>query len=150
MIRPERKHIIAVAILVLFTAFVLWGPPDMLARTSTPDYCNTCHVMNDHYDSWHKTALHRNAKCVDCHLPHTNYPRYLFWKGIDGMKDMFMFHSGLYPEQIDISSHGKKVLKENCIRCHEGLLTMINTDDRNCWDCHRRVRHRVIPVITLK
>lgn len=146
----NRKYLIAAAAAAAVAVFVLWGPPDMMARTSTPDYCNSCHVMNLEYESWFITGLHRNARCVDCHLPNTGFLRYYFWKGIDGMKDLVMFHTGTYSEDIGISSHGKKVVKENCIRCHEGMLTMINTDDRNCWECHRRVMHRFGPVITLK
>lgn len=136
-----RKYLFAAGGAALILLFVLWGPPDMFNKTSTPDYCNTCHVMNGQFESWFMTGLHRNVKCVDCHLPNTSGIRYFVWKGIDGMKDLAMFHSGVYSERIGISSHGKKIVKENCLRCHEGMVSVMNTDDRDCWSCHRRVNH---------
>jgi cytochrome c nitrite reductase small subunit len=62
------------------------------------------------------------------------------WKSIDGMKDVGFFFSGLAPERIKITEHGKKVLQANCIRCHETTVNMIN-QERPCWDCHRRIAH---------
>lgn len=137
-----RKYIIASIIVPAITAFILWGPPDMLRKTSEPEYCNTCHVMNEQFEAWFMTGLHRNIKCVDCHLPNSGHVRHFIWKGLDGMKDLAMFHSGIYSEDIGISSHGKKIVKENCLRCHESMSTAVNTDERDCWSCHRRVMHR--------
>lgn len=137
----SRKHIIAAGIVFFVFLFIMFGPPDMFGKTSQPDYCNSCHVMNDQFESWFMTGLHRNIKCVDCHLPNTSGVRYFVWKGIDGMKDLFMFHTGIYSEKIGISSHGKKIVKENCLRCHEGMVSVMNTDERDCWSCHRRVNH---------
>ena len=137
-----KKYLAAVLAVTILTVFILWGPPDLLKKTSEPEYCNTCHVMNEQFEAWFMTGIHRNIKCVDCHLPNTSPVRYFIWKGIDGMKDLAMFHSGIYSEDIGISSHGKKIVKENCLRCHEGMVTVINTDERYCWSCHRRIMHR--------
>ena len=35
--------------------------------TGQPGFCNSCHIMNDHYDSW-KSSEHSNINCLDCHL----------------------------------------------------------------------------------
>ena len=146
---PEiKKYLVAAGAALAIAVFIMWGPPDMLRKTSEPEYCNTCHVMNEQFEAWFMTGLHRNIKCVDCHLPNTGPVRYFIWKGLDGMKDLAMFHSGIYSEDIGISSHGKKIVQENCLRCHEGMVTVINTDGRDCWSCHRRVMHRH-PAISL-
>jgi cytochrome c nitrite reductase small subunit len=50
-------------------------------------------------------------------------------------------YSGTAPETIAISEHGRRVVKANCMRCHESAVEMISTD-RNCWDCHRRLSHK--------
>lgn len=150
MIKIDKKYLAAGVTAAVLAVFVLWGPPAMLAKTSTPDYCNSCHVMNEEFESWFLTGLHRNAKCVDCHLPNTGFVRHYLWKGIDGMKDLFMFHTGVYSENTGISSHGKKIVKENCVRCHEGMVAMIKYDGRDCWSCHRRVMHRIVPAITAR
>jgi cytochrome c nitrite reductase small subunit len=31
-------------------------------------------------------------------------------------------------------------LQNNCIRCHETTVMVINTD-RQCWNCHKRISH---------
>jgi cytochrome c nitrite reductase small subunit len=68
------------------------------------------------------------------------------WKTIDGVKDVVVFHSGKVPEQITLSSHGKKALQSNCIRCHEVAVTMIDKE-RKCWECHRRITHKLTGTI---
>ncbi len=66
----------------------------LVNRTSTPDYCDTCHVMAPRYQAWFMTGVHGNITCVDCHLPHTDPVSYLFWKGMDGIKDVLFFTAG--------------------------------------------------------
>jgi len=145
-----KDCLFAVAGVLFLLAFVMWGPPDMMNKTSGPEYCNSCHVMNEQYEAWFMTGLHRNIKCIDCHLPHSSGVRYFVWKGLDGMKDLVMFHSGVYSEKIGISGHGKKIVMENCLRCHEGMVSVMNTEDRDCWSCHRRVNHTFPSVSILK
>ncbi len=120
--------------------FVLFGPPKLLAKTSTPDYCMSCHVMESQFEAWFHTGAHRRIKCVDCHLPNGNAGIHYIWKSIDGMKDVLVFYSGTVPDRIMLSTHGEKVLRENCIRCHDTAVAMIDTT-RNCWGCHRWVTH---------
>jgi cytochrome c nitrite reductase small subunit len=139
--KRKKYLLIAGGVLIVFLIF-MWGPSGFFYRTGEPDYCNTCHVVNPQFEAWFMTGLHRNIKCVDCHLPNDNIINYTIWKGIDGMKDLLMFHSGIYSEDIGISSHGKKVVRGNCLRCHEGMVSVINTEDMDCWSCHRKVNHR--------
>ncbi|MEM5789288.1 MAG: cytochrome c nitrite reductase small subunit [Syntrophobacteraceae bacterium] len=120
--------------------FMMFGPPKLLAKSSTPDFCSSCHVMESQYEAWFHEGAHRGIMCVDCHLPHQNVVAHYLWKSIDGMKDVVVFYSGRVPETIEISERGQDVLKTNCIRCHEMLVDRISTD-RNCWDCHRRLAH---------
>jgi cytochrome c nitrite reductase small subunit len=140
--KPRQAMIAGIGALFLFI-IVTAGVPLIIRATSTPAFCNLCHVMNYEYDAWFHTGLHRSIKCVDCHLPNNNLANHLVWKGIDGTKDVLYFYSRLYAEQINISNHGAKVLKSNCIRCHENMVSFMNTSERNCWDCHRRVNHKV-------
>jgi len=137
-----KKLVIIGSGVILLTVFILWGPVALIERTSSPQFCgNTCHVMEKQYESWFMTGLHREIKCVDCHLPNNNPVNHLVWKGIDGMKDVIYFYSGLYSDNIKISDHGKSVVKKNCLKCHEGMTMVMNTEGRTCWSCHRRVKH---------
>ncbi len=139
-----RKTLVITFTLVLAGAGLVAAvaTPKILALTSTPGFCNSCHVMNDQYETWFKTGVHRTIKCIDCHLPNDNILRHLVWKGIDGAKDLVYFHTAAYAEPIDISVHGKGFIKANCIRCHQGIVSMIASDGRDCWSCHRRITHK--------
>lgn len=140
----KRKKRLVISLLVLAGIGILAAiaSPKILAVTSTPRFCNSCHVMNDQYEAWFKTGVHRTIKCIDCHLPNDNIFRHLIWKGIDGTKDLVYFHTAVYAEPIEISDHGKGFIKANCIRCHQGIVSMIETDGQDCWSCHRRINHK--------
>ncbi|WP_028840962.1 cytochrome c nitrite reductase small subunit [Thermodesulfobacterium hveragerdense] len=136
-----------VAIGVVFLGVVLFvallGMPKLVAYTSKNSYCASCHVMEDQSLSLRKSGLHNQLNCIDCHLPHDNKLRHYFWKGVDGTKDLVKFHLNLIPEEITLSSHGKVLVQENCIRCHKDMVFMIHVKDRNCWECHVKVRHKM-------
>ncbi|HYA03192.1 MAG TPA: cytochrome c nitrite reductase small subunit [Syntrophobacteria bacterium] len=129
------------AAFVCIGAFVSFGPPKLFARSTTPEFCASCHVMEAEYDAWFYQGAHRRTKCVDCHLPNDNIANHLAWKGIEGMEDAFSFYSGQVPENIRLSEHGEKMVQENCLRCHEETVARISVD-RKCWECHRRVSHK--------
>lgn len=142
--KRRRKGLLALALLGaggLAALFLALGPPQLLARSEAPIFCGGCHVMESEYDAWAHAGAHRRKLCVDCHLPNTNVALHYTWKAIDGMKDTVFFYSGKVPERITISAHGRSVVQENCIRCHETTVMHID-QKRSCWDCHRRVAHR--------
>ncbi len=120
--------------------FLMFGPPKLLAKSETPDFCASCHVMEAEFEAWFHEGAHRRIKCVDCHLPHNNLPTHYLWKSIDGLWDMAVFYSGRVPETIRASEHARSVLQGNCLRCHETTVEMID-NKRQCWDCHRRLNH---------
>ena len=120
--------------------FLLFGPPQLLAKSESPAFCASCHVMKPQYTAYLHNGAHRRFRCVECHLPNENPAIHYIWKAIDGMKDIFVFHTGTVPDQIVISAHGAAVLKANCIRCHSTLVSQMDTA-RNCWNCHRRTTH---------
>ncbi len=129
---------IAIVTVVLFVSL---GPPKLLAKSESPEFCASCHVMQSEYEAWFHEGAHRRKKCVDCHLPNDNMAIHYMWKSIDGLRDTLFFYSGHVPEQIHMTSHGQKVLQSNCIRCHQSAVAFID-HDRNCWECHRRLMHK--------
>jgi cytochrome c nitrite reductase small subunit len=145
--RPKRRKRYPKIILLLVLAaaaaggFVSFGPPGLYARTGTPEFCASCHVMEAEYENWFHNAGHRRQKCIDCHLPNDTKARHVAWKGVEGMWDSYVFYSGRVPETIRLSERGAKILRANCVRCHEQLVSRIN-EDRDCWNCHRRLPHR--------
>ncbi len=139
---PMTRYVAFVgAVGVLAIAFLLLGPPQLLAKSESPEFCSGCHVMEAEFEAWSHAGAHRRKQCVDCHLPHENVALHYVWKSLDGAKDVVLFYSGAVPERIQLSSHGKEVLQSNCIRCHASTVASVNPD-RTCWECHRRLMHR--------
>jgi cytochrome c nitrite reductase small subunit len=135
--------ILAAGVLGIFLAF---GPPGLYAKTETPEFCASCHVMEPQYEAWFHSGAHAQIKCVDCHLPHEPLPRRLLWKGVDGAWDFVAFHTGRIPDPIEISSRGAGVVQENCLRCHGDIMARLS-EDRHCWECHRRNTHQGTGII---
>jgi cytochrome c nitrite reductase small subunit len=98
--------------------------------------------MEEQHTAWSHAGAHRRIRCVDCHLPQDNPLIHYTWKSIDGMKDVISFHTGMVPDRITLSSHGAKVLQANCVRCHAEAVSQMDTT-RQCWSCHRQLRHRM-------
>ena len=53
--------IVGAAMIMMFMA------GGMVLMTGTTSFCNSCHVMNEHCDSW-KRSSHSEVSCLDCHL----------------------------------------------------------------------------------
>ena len=144
-----KKHgwkILGILLLFIFLGFFMaFGPPHLLAKTETPLFCSSCHVMQSQYEAWFNTGAHRSIRCVDCHLPHKSMPVYYFWKSIDGMKDVVVFYSGKTPEYIEVSERGRGFVQSNCIRCHTERVALIDKE-RECWECHRFLQHNLAGV----
>jgi cytochrome c nitrite reductase small subunit len=139
--RKRWKFLAGVAVFGIAAGFFLaFGPPGLMARTETPLFCSSCHVMQSQHEAWFQVGAHRTIRCVDCHLPHDNLPVYYLWKSIDGMKDVAVFYSGRTPDYIEISERGRSFVQSNCIRCHTERVAEIDRE-RDCWECHRFVQH---------
>jgi cytochrome c nitrite reductase small subunit len=139
ILRKYRLIIGAAAIMLIAGAAAL---PGYMKKTATPDYCSSCHVMADQYEDWFYTGRHKQVACVECHLPNDNFARHYFWKGYDGMKDVFFFYSGLVADPVHSSSHARRTVQANCLRCHEEMVSRISTEGVQCWDCHRKLFHQ--------
>lgn len=134
------KLTLAIVIILAVGLFLALGPPQLLAKSESPNFCVSCHVMEAEYEAWFHQGAHRRQACVQCHLPGDNLASHYLWKSIDGMKDLLVFHSGRVPDDIRLSKHGQEVVRSNCVRCHATAVEMID-HGRPCWDCHRRITH---------
>jgi cytochrome c nitrite reductase small subunit len=123
-------------------AFLAFGPPQLYAWSGSPEFCSSCHIMESRYEAWFHAGAHRRFKCVDCHLPNDNAFNHAMWKMVDGGWEFVSFYSGRVSDDIRLSPRGARVLKENCLRCHTETMARID-EDRNCWECHRRLSHRL-------
>ncbi len=131
---------VLVALAVLGT-YVAFGSPGLYAKSESPEFCGSCHVLQPEYEAWFHSGAHQNIKCIECHLPNKNLVNHLFWKSVEGVKDTLAFHTGRVSETIRISDHGAAVVQGNCQRCHAEIISRVSLD-RRCWDCHRRMSHK--------
>lgn len=113
--------------------------------SNDPETCVNCHIMRDEFDAW-STSSHRNvATCNDCHTPHDFLGKW-FTKGLNGFNHSLAFTTGNYPEVIQIHERNAEIVQENCIACHETLVSNVyglhEDQDRSCVDCHGNPGHQ--------
>lgn len=120
--------------------------------SNKPETCINCHVMYPQYASWTHSSHREVATCSDCHVPHDNFFRTYYFKASDGFRHASIFTARAEPHVIQIKNAGKKVVQENCIRCHMNLIETTQLvevtapmarhgEGKLCWDCHQEVPH---------
>lgn len=135
--------------LIVFLVYISKAPTYL---SDDPKTCVNCHIMAPQYSTWFHSSHRQWASCNDCHVPHNNIINHYYFKGKDGMRHATIFTLRREPQVIFILEPGQKVVKQNCLRCHEALLSDNRLlsytknyqhfrNERNCWECHREVPH---------
>ena len=149
----------------LFIAFPIFSMMYYtMARTSTPQFCASCHEIQFAYNTW-KTSTHVNnahgftADCMDCHLPSPQDTFNFFYaKTIHGVKDVFMhFIQSEYDHEKTREAAYASFKNEQCQKCHRNLLYIPNKRgamlahrdvvyarpgyEKRCVDCHKNLVH---------
>ena len=75
----------AVVAMAVVGAYVAFGSPGLYAKSESPEFCGSCHVLQPEYESWFHSGAHQNMKCIHCHLPNNNLANHLFWKSVEGI-----------------------------------------------------------------
>lgn len=104
---------------------------------TAPEACVNCHIMQPQYDAWQKSSHHAVAVCVDCHLPEAFVPKYLA-KAENGWRHGKLFTTRGFDEPIRLHPTGERILQDNCVRCHSGLVSMTHGSaiERRAADPH--------------
>jgi len=116
--------------------------------TNNPQACANCHVMQGHLDAWVKSSHGRFATCNDCHAPHDLLGKY-YCKGRNGMFHSWAFTTGLFPDEIQITSYNRRVVEGACRHCHGQITHQIDplptragvVETISCLHCHATVGH---------
>lgn len=127
--------------------------------STEPEACVNCHIMQPQYDGWQKASHHAVAVCVDCHLPESFVPKYLA-KAENGWRHGKMFTTQDFEEPIVVHAPGRRILQDNCVRCHGAFTaSMLHaqpsavgeqrvasphwgpTHGLECMHCHAAVGH---------
>ena len=155
-LKPPRPWIIPVNALVFIMlcsiVYLFFTSKAVSYLADEPETCINCHVMIPQYSTWYHSAHREVAVCNDCHIPHNSLPNKYFFKAKDGIRHATVFSLRNEPQVIFIKEEGEKAVQQNCIRCHEFLITddLINSlgndnqhyrQARLCWECHRQTPH---------
>lgn len=115
-----------------------------------PRVCINCHIMTPQFATWSHSSHRSITDCNECHVPHDSFIRKYYFKASDGLRHATIFTLRKEPQAIYILKAGKKVVQENCLRCHESLFSdgpgmpleaMAGRRDRQCLECHRYTPH---------
>ena len=154
--------LIAIGIVIAFPLFSVFYYT--MVRTSTPQFCASCHEIQFAYNTW-KTSTHVNngqgfvADCMDCHLPapHDTF-NFFYSKTAHGIKDIVVHFLGAeYDHQKAREAAYASFKNEQCLKCHRNLLyipdkrgaMLAHRDvlyarpgyEKRCVDCHRNLVH---------
>jgi cytochrome c nitrite reductase small subunit len=113
--------------------------------SNDPNACVNCHIMREQYQGWTHSSHKEFAACNDCHTPHTFVRKWLT-KGLNGWNHSFAFTTGNFDEPIRIKERNAKIVQENCVDCHQVLVSQIENsvlhdEEVECVRCHSEVGH---------
>lgn len=137
-----------------------------MVRTSTPEFCASCHEIQYAYNTW-KTSTHVNneqgfvADCMDCHLPAPHDTLNFFYaKTAHGIKDILVHFTqdmSKYDHALQKEKAYASFTNHQCQKCHRNILNIPNKRgamlahrdvlyarpgyEKKCVDCHRNLVH---------
>ena len=144
-----------------------------MVRTSTPQFCASCHEIQYAYNTW-KTSSHTNnaqgfvADCMDCHLP-APYDTidFFYTKTAHGIKDIIVhFLQDEYDHEKNRQKAYESFKNNQCQKCHRNILYIPNKRgamlahrsvlypragyEKRCIDCHKDLVHNARPYYQFK
>ena len=135
-----------------------------MVRTSTPEFCASCHEIKPAEVAWRSSTHTNNAAgvvvdCMDCHLPppHDTF-NFFFAKTYHGIKDVAIhFTMGEYDQEKAREHAYASFDNSQCQKCHRNLLNMPHKRgamlahrsvlyakpgyEKKCIDCHYDLVH---------
>lgn len=114
-----------------------------LAYTDSPEFCSSCHIMTQVYDSF-TDSNHAELACSDCHLPHDSIVNKYVQKAKSGIGHVYYNTLGAddIPKVLHTTENSQEIINENCISCHENTLKNVSHDAKDsCSSCHEAVPH---------
>jgi len=153
---------IALGILIAFPLFSM--SYFTMVRTSTPDFCASCHEIKPAVVAWRSSTHTNNASgvvvdCMDCHLPAPQDTfDFFFAKTYHGIKDVAIhFFVGKYDQEKARNNAYAAFDNRECQKCHRNLLHMPHKRgamlahrsviyakpgyEKKCVDCHYDLVH---------
>ena len=166
MSKKNRYFLVLLAGLMLGVILMILFNSAM-EKTSTNEYCMSCHVHPDADAAWKMSSHYNNGSgvktdCAACHLPPKGSKGYYVAKAKTGMKDVWTYITK-HKEDLDFESkkeldHAVKIVyNASCKECHVNLFPSGISDDGviahlyyqehekelnlQCISCHLDVGH---------
>jgi nitrate/TMAO reductase-like tetraheme cytochrome c subunit len=167
----KPAFLISVGILIAFPLFSITYYT--MVRTSTPEFCASCHEIQFAYNTW-KTSTHVNnaqgfvADCMDCHLPAPQDTFDFFYqKTFHGLKDIIIhFVQDEYNHEKNRHKAYGSFKNAQCMKCHRNLLYIPDKRgamlahktvlyprpgyEKRCVDCHKNLVHNAREIFEYK
>jgi cytochrome c-type protein NapC/trimethylamine-N-oxide reductase cytochrome c-type subunit TorC len=154
--------LIAIGILIAFPLFSM--SYYTMVRTSTPEFCGSCHEIKPAVRAWRESTHVNNAAgvvvdCMDCHLPAPQDTfDFFFAKTYHGVKDVAIhFLTGEYDREKARKNAYAAFDNDQCQKCHRNLLNLPHSRgamlahrsvmyaragyEKKCIDCHYDLVH---------
>lgn len=149
---------------VILACLIIFLGNKAVVKTSTDEYCASCHVHPHSTQSWKRSTHYDNPRgihvhCVDCHLP-PHGDGYLVEKVKTGIRDVW---SNTFKDSASFNWDAKSqidyardhVFESSCIHCHqnnyplgltkEGREAHLYYEEKagelHCINCHITVGH---------
>lgn len=111
---------------------------------SEAKFCGKCHAMDFQVNSYLHSPHAGEANCGDCHDPHALVTGSMY-AAFTGSRDVYRVVTNTTPKEIRATNLSKKILQENCLRCHGDIMGDIGDTSKNgsvyCFQCHRSIVH---------
>ncbi len=153
---------------IILGALLFISGEKIIRKTSSNDYCISCHIHPGADASWKKSVHYETQSgyrvaCVDCHLPPKG-DGYLWAKGTTGLRDLWSMWtkdsaSFDWEERRRLENAHSYVYESSCIKCHENLFPVklnkageeahlyytqkVKTQDIRCINCHLNAGHLI-------
>jgi len=163
----KKKYIIAGSLVLLgvLLSFPLFSMSYYtMVRTSTPEFCASCHEIKPAVVAWRSSTHTNNAAgvvvdCMDCHLPAPQDTfQFFFAKTYHGAKDVVKhFIIEEYDREKNREAAYAAFDNDQCQKCHRNLLHMPTRRgamlahrsvvyarpgyEKKCVDCHYDLVH---------
>ncbi len=157
---------VGVVVGVFLSIIIVLASGFMINTTNKDTFCASCHVMKPFRMSWLE-SVHGSknpqgfaAQCVDCHLPHENFVKFLTVKAITGTGDIIQ-NFYIDGKEFDWATNAEKnrlkfTFDAACRHCHYNLTPpgmpfggfiahrtyLRGETTKRCVDCHPHVGHK--------
>lgn len=172
-----KKTLLTFVVGFVVAVFFMLFSTAQIVSTNKVSFCASCHEMKVFHETWKMAAhgtIHKGAaraKCVDCHLPHGGFMKYVITKIAYGINDYFAHITGKKATVQHWIAHWQrkkpyvhKAYESGCKSCHKQIIGngvplkaitahkayLIGETEKTCISCHHMVGHGDVLAVLLE